>query len=319
MKDKQAIFEQAAEWAEIVDELTEQQQQELQLWLAADPAHQQAYEKCMAILHSQELSYALQSLPNQISKKTADKPRFLFTKKQLLGSCCLALLALCASIFTLKTSPEMVPIVAATPTDEHNQSQQIALPDGSVMTLAGETQLTFNQQQKVRNVILDKGESLFAVEHIADDQPFYVHAGEVRVQVTGTTFSVDKNDYSTQVIVVEGSVVVGANKQQVVLTAGQSVEVINGKIADKIIYPQAIQHHLQANWLDAQQMSLGAVIAKLDRKLTEQISLEDPSLMAMSVNGRFNLNQPKQTLKMLALASNLRLAEYPGHILIRRN
>ncbi|WP_440906198.1 FecR family protein [Catenovulum sp. SX2] len=319
MKNQQAIFEQAAEWAEIADELTEQQQQQLQLWLAADPAHQHAYDKCMAIWQSDELADALQSLPNQNTKKQADKASLTFTKKHLLGSCCFALFALCASIFTLKNSPEMAPIVAATPTDEHNQTQQINLPDGSVMTLAGETQLTFNQQKKVRSVTLNKGESLFAVEHIADDQPFYVHAGDVQVQVTGTTFSVDKNDYSTQIIVVEGSVVVSANKQQLVLTAGQSVEVIKGKMADKIIYPAAFNHHLQANWLDAQQMSLGAVIAKLDRKLTEQISLEDPNLMAMPINGRFNLNQPKQTLKMLALASNLRLAEYPGHILIRRN
>ena len=207
--------------------------------------NQQAYDKCMAIWQSKELADALQTLPNQTAKKQANKTSLTFTKKHLLASC-FALLVLCASIFTLKNTPEMAPIVAATPTDAHNQTQQINLQDGSVMTLAGETQLTFNQQQKVRSVTLNKGESLFAVEHIADDQPFYVHAGDVQVQVTGTTFSVDKNDYSTQIIVVEGSVVVSANKQRLVLTAGQSVEVIKGQMADKIIYPAAFNHHLQA-------------------------------------------------------------------------
>lgn len=63
----------------------------------------------------------------------------------------------------------------------------------------------------------------------------------------------------------------------------------------------------------------GFVLAKLDRQMSEQISLEDNALKSMLVTGRFNLNTPKQTLQMLALANKLRVSQYSGQIIIRNN
>ncbi|MCU4676672.1 FecR domain-containing protein [Catenovulum sp. 2E275] len=314
--DKLAIFEQAANWAEKATELTDAEKAELEIWLAQNTEHQQAYQKCLAVWQSENLTQALAE--NVYQPQSVKKANHKLKLTTAFGSLAIALLV---GYFSINQDVSQPKLVAQTQT---SQTQQLNLADGSQLKLAGETQLDFLYQPDLRKVELTKGESLFSVQHLTDHQPFIVAAGDTQIKVTGTKFSVDKNDYSTQVVVVEGSVLVSNHQQKIHLTAGQSIEIVDGKMGELIYLPQHYKHHLNtqdysADWLEAYQTSLGSVIAKLDRQITEQISLEESSLKTLPVTGRFNLKSPKQTLKMIALASNLRVSEYPGQIIIRRN
>lgn len=319
MIDRIAIFEQAANWAELSQSLSDEQQQQLRIWLDEAPEHRDAYQKCLKIWHSDELESVLEKEAEQLTV-SSKKP---INKWLWASAFCAVFLLITVNFLVLQSPTKPESIIAKTST---SQSRYLDLPDGSAMKVGPQSTLNYLFTEQLRKVELSQGESLFSVQHLSDNQPFIVEAGDTQVTVTGTEFSVDKSDFGTQVIVVHGSVHVAnqVDSTTVELTAGQSVEIIDGKMGEVKNLPKSFNHYLdldnpQSQWLDAYQMSLGSVLAKLDRQMSEKISLEDSTLKAMLVTGRFNLNTPKQTLQMLALANKLRVSQYSGQIIIRNN
>ena len=319
MTDRIAIFEQAANWAELSNSLSDEQQQQLAIWLDEAPEHRDAYQKCLKIWHSDELENMLEEQAEQLPV-SSKKP---MTKWLWASAFCSVFLLIAVNFLAIQSPAKPESIIAKTNT---SQSRYVDLPDGSAMKVGPQSTLSYLFTKQSRKVELSQGESLFSVQHLSDNQPFIVDAGDTRVTVTGTEFSVDKSDFGTQVIVVHGSVHVAnqVDNTTVELTAGQSVEIIDGKMGEVKLLPKSFNHYLdldntQPQWLDAYQMSLGSVLAKLDRQMSEQISLEDNALKSMLVTGRFDLNTPKQTLQMLALANKLRVSQYSEQIIIRNN
>ena len=319
MTDRIAIFEQAANWAELSNSLSDEQQQQLATWLDEAPEHRDAYQKCLKVWRSDELENMLEEQAEQLPV-SSKKP---MTKWLWASAFCSVFLLIAVNFLAIQSPAKPESIIAKTNT---SQSRYVDLPDGSAMKVGPQSTLSYLFTKQSRKVELSQGESLFSVQHLSDNQPFIVDAGDTRVTVTGTEFSVDKSDFGTQVIVVHGSVHVAnqLDNTTVELTAGQSVEIIDGKMGEVKLLPKSFNHYLdldniQPQWLDAYQMSLGSVLAKLDRQMSEQISLEDNALKSMLVTGRFDLNTPKQTLQMLALANKLRVSQYSEQIIIRNN
>lgn len=319
MIDKISIFEQAANWAELSNSLSDEQQQQLGTWLGEAPEHRDAYEKCLKIWRSNELENMLEEQAEQLPV-VSHKP---MTKWLWVSAFCSIFLLIAVNFLVLQSPSKPKSVIAKTST---SQSRYVDLPDGSAMKIGPQSSLSYLFTNHSRKVELSQGESLFSVQHLSDNKPFIVDAGDTQVTVTGTEFSVDKNDFGTQVIVVHGSVHVENQIENttVELTAGQSVEIIDGKMGEVKHLPKSFNHYLdtdnpQSQWLDAYQMSLGSVLAKLERHMNEKISLEDSTLKSMLVTGRFNLNTPEQTLQMLALANKLRVSQYSGQIIIRNN
>jgi transmembrane sensor len=319
MTDRIAIFEQAANWAELSSSLSDEQQQQLATWLDEAPEHRDAYQKCLKMWRSDELENMLEEQAEQLPV-SSKKP---MTKWLWASAFCSVFLLIAVNFLAIQSPAKPESIIAKTNT---SQSRYVDLPDGSAMKIGPQSTLNYLFTEQSRKVELSQGESLFSVQHLSDNQPFIVDAGDTQVTVTGTEFSVDKSDFGTQVIVVHGSVHVAnqLDNTSVELTAGQSVEIIDGKMGEVKHLPKSFSHYLdldnpQSQWLDAYQMSLGSVLAKLDRQMSEKISLEDSTLKSMLVTGRFNLNTPKQTLQMLALANKLRVSQYSEQIIIRNN
>lgn len=319
MTDRIAIFEQAANWAELSNSLSDEQQQQLSAWLDEAPEHRDAYQKCLKMWRSDELKSTLEEQAEQLTV-SCKKP---ITKWLWVSAFCSVFLLFAFNFLALQSPAKPEGIIAKTST---SQSRYIDLPDGSAMKVGPQSTLNYLFTKQLRKVELSQGESLFSVQHLSDNQLFIVDAGDAQITVTGTEFSVDKSDFGTQVIVVHGSVHVAnqVDSTTIGLTAGQSVEIIDGIMGEVKHLPKSFNHYLdidntQPQWLDAYQMSLGSVLAKLDRQMSEKISLEDNTLKSMLVTGRFNLNTPKQTLQMLALANRLRVSEYSGQMIIRNN
>lgn len=103
----------------------------------------------------------------------------------------------------------------------------IPLPDGTRVELNTSTRLRSEITDERRTVWLDKGEAYFDVAHDAA-HPFTIYAGDRKVTVLGTRFSVRRTGDQVQVTVVEGKVRVDALKASAatetpttVLTPGQ--------------------------------------------------------------------------------------------------
>ena len=69
------------------------------------------------------------------------------------------------------------------------ETQQITLPDGTVLTLDSQTRLDVAYYPQRREVTLRQGQAFFDVKHL-EDKPFVVLSGPSRVTVLGTRFSV---------------------------------------------------------------------------------------------------------------------------------
>ncbi len=80
------------------------------------------------------------------------------------------------------------PVEALTYTTDASQKRTVILPDGSLVTLNSNSEISYREKKEAREVELS-GEAYFAVKHDAD-RPFFVTAREVRVKVLGTSFNV---------------------------------------------------------------------------------------------------------------------------------
>lgn len=91
----------------------------------------------------------------------------------------------------------------------YGEQQTIELPDGSVVTLNGNSSLRFAadwEEADQREVWLE-GEAFFGVQHTRNHQKFIVHTPDrLAVEVLGTQFNVRNRRGSTQIVLQEGKV-----------------------------------------------------------------------------------------------------------------
>jgi ferric-dicitrate binding protein FerR (iron transport regulator) len=107
--------------------------------------------------------------------------------------------------------------------------QKISLPDGSVVTLNGNSVLKIKDdlnQAKDRVVTLE-GEAFFEIAKTKDRKSFRVSTGNgVSVEVLGTVFNVDARDgKSTEVFLQEGKIKISHGADQMILNPGELAQV----------------------------------------------------------------------------------------------
>lgn len=116
------------------------------------------------------------------------------------------------------------------------ESMIVELPDGSIITLAADSRLTYPESfdGDTRRVVLE-GECFASIAK-NPEKPFVLNTGEIDIVVTGTQFNVKshKGTSEVEVALVEGSVIVerkienSANeKKRISLVAGQMVKIDN--------------------------------------------------------------------------------------------
>ena len=104
----------------------------------------------------------------------------------------------------------------------------VTLPDGSSVTLAPRASLTFKEQDGKRLAALE-GQAFFDVKH--GENTFAVEAGNLKVEVLGTSFTVNaEQEGAESVAVATGRVRVTADSQAVTLTKGETAVHKNGKL-----------------------------------------------------------------------------------------
>lgn len=126
----------------------------------------------------------------------------------------LSVAALLALVFLIgMPTAEKEPLLTQTIRIPAGQRAQMDLPDGTVVWLNSQTELTYDADfgKKERKVYLD-GEAYFEVAH-NKDIPFFVSTEAIKVAVTGTKFDVHayKGSNSFTARLVEGSIDLYAN------------------------------------------------------------------------------------------------------------
>lgn len=136
-------------------------------------------------------------------------------------------------IYEIKEQSEATANSMNTISTANGESYQVLLPDGSLVILNAASSLTYSttlNRQTNRKVEL-KGEAYFEV---AKDKkhPFIIHSQEQTVEVLGTHFNINAytDEPDTKTTLVEGSVKITGNTEQVVIKPGEQASFKNNKI-----------------------------------------------------------------------------------------
>jgi TolA-binding protein len=152
----------------------------------------------------------------------ADARRTMRPRVWMLGSVgAMGVLAVAVAVFAL-TRPHLAPLQPASEFASADAARTAILSDGSTIELAAQSSLRLESEAPEQTrVQLRAGAATFEVARRPTRQ-FFVEAGDVRIRVVGTRFTVRHDALRTQVRVDRGIVEVSFADQKVQLVAGQT-------------------------------------------------------------------------------------------------
>ncbi len=208
--DDSAAGAAAAEWFALRDAgLSAEQEREFQHWLDSDPRHGPALARLDAAWSTfgrPARTGAADELFQELEIRATRRRR----RRMSAAVATLVVLFAVGSFWRVPrekmlatTIPQTAVILAPTRRE---------LPDGSVVLLKEGAQIAQSFSGASRRVELKHGEAIFEV---AKDplRPFVVSAGVVEVRAVGTAFAVEIADRAVEVLVTEGTVLVGAGER----------------------------------------------------------------------------------------------------------
>ena len=170
---------------------------------------------------------AWNKIENQLSESTTQRARTL-PLRQVFSIAASLLLLIGIGIFAYQ---QFVNAATAQFANNSTIENTVTLPDGSSVTLAPKASLTFKEQDGKRLAALE-GQAFFDVKH--GENTFAVEAGNLKVEVLGTSFTVNaEQEGAESVAVATGRVRVTADSQAVTLTKGETAVHKNGKLIAK--------------------------------------------------------------------------------------
>ncbi|WP_293457080.1 FecR domain-containing protein [Phenylobacterium sp.] len=303
-----AIDATAADWAARVDRgpLSEAEQAELDAWAAADPRRAGAYARARAVSAHFDRARALGDdfVPARHPEaRRRSRRRFLAGAGGLLAAGFAG-----AGVFALSRLNGRV-------ATHKGDVRRVALSDGSAVTLNTDTAVRQAYGDKVRRVVLIRGEALFDVAKDAA-RPFDVVAGPVRVRAVGTSFTVRiLPDDEVVVMVREGVVEVRrGDASPVRLAADRAVTVAASRPLAPVTLPAGGAERATAwrqGMLDLDGLTLAEAAGEYARYTDRRIRIADPAVAAMRVTGLFSMSDPDGFARAAALSLDLKVTSEP--------
>lgn len=291
------IEEQAAGWAAKVDRgLSASEHSDLDRWLGEDSRRLGAYGRIRAIALQTERVAALGPVHSPEEYGSVE-PRGISRRRLVAGGAAAAGLAAFGAFGWYQQSLGRFET-------RKGEARQLALDDGSVLTLNTETELAVKLRADRREVTLSHGEALFDVAR-DPSRPFLISVGNTHVRVLGTSFIVRAlPGRPVEVLVREG--VVEVRRADTVtppqrLTANMraiSPPAAEGPSAAMIVaaVPQGAVDRALA-WrdgdIDFEGETLGQAVREFARYSDTQISV-DPVFAQEEIAGVYQANNPVQ-------------------------
>jgi transmembrane sensor len=313
MHDEEAIpgdaIDQAAAWMFRIegDPADAALRAELAGWLAADPAHEQAWQLARrAWLLSGQVAPAFEA---KWSGQAAPWPRRrpgrrwpILQRKRLGAIRRFAAPSIAAALALAMLAPAMSVRLRSDFVTDTAETRKIRLDDGSEVVMGAQSAVARRFSAQQRGVELLRGEAWFDVAHDSHS-PFVISAGDMRVTVTGTAFDVAMTDRTLTVGLARGRVRVdrpGETSIRRDLHPGEQLEIDrrSGAAALSPVAPAAI-----AAWRDGrlavENASFADVVAALDRYYHGTILVNGATLKMRKVTGVFDLHDPVRALRAL--------------------
>lgn len=202
--------------------------------------------------------------------------------------------------------------------------QTLPLRDGSRVELSTDTRMRAAVTDDVREVWLDRGEAYFEVRHDAQ-RPFVVWAGERKVTVLGTKFSVRRDGDEVRVAVAEGRVRVEPTKVDAPMrpeVLGRGDIAVAKGVSTLVAAASVAQVENALSWrrgmLSFDQATLAEAAAEFNRYNATKLVLGDPGVAQIRIGGTFEAENADAFARLLGSAYGLRVEHHDGEIEISR-
>jgi transmembrane sensor len=205
----------------------------------------------------------------------------------------------------------------------------VPMTDGSKITLNTDSEVRVDLENPAeRRVELQKGEAFFEVAK-DPNRPFVVTVAKKRVIAVGTAFSVRRNGNDVRVAITEGRIRIedaGARSARrgvadggvSTLDAGSVARATNaGVLIQEKPIPE-IENDLswRAGYLIFRDMVLADAVAEFNRYNTRKIVIEDPTVAATRVSGKFRSTQFEAFVRLLEEGFPIRAHAVDDHIVL---
>lgn len=266
-------------------------------WLDADPLHRRAYEQAEGVilmLGGLGASLAAQPAARSIA------PQGLRWRVPALAAGGLLAACLAIAVFALPA-----PAYETRP----GETRQIALSDGSQVTLAPASRLQAASRWRPRTLALEHGEAFFVVAH-QSGRPFTVQAGDAMVRVVGTRFNVHHGaDQEVRVEVEQGVVQVSDRQEHraVTLRAGQTAVADARGLTVGVLSRPDLAGGWRQGRLAYEDAPLAEVVADLNRYGRRPLTIDSASTARLKVTAAFDIAQADRFVAELPRVLPVRL------------
>lgn len=316
------IDEQAASWMVRCTGrgLSAKEQQQLDLWLAADIRHQGAYLRALAINNA--LSHAmvqenLRPRPENLLALTPQpepqRTRLELRRLPRYGALAASLALVCGLLWHAVGNQDLM--------TAKGETRQFPLADTSLASLNSGSKIAVELSDSARRINLKQGEAWFQV---AKDKrkPFIVSAGAVRVKAVGTAFAVRRYPQGAEILVTEGVVEVWSNKggpKRLLLSQGERAfvpELASEMHASR--QPGEIARRLawRTGKLIFINQTLAEAVADFNRYSPRKLIIADPALHGITFIGQYAVDAPEVFAKDVCTYLNVPLQITADTILI---
>jgi transmembrane sensor len=205
-----------------------------------------------------------------------------------------------------------------------DKNETLTLPDQSVVLVRKGSTIIYPKSfdAKERRVQLT-GEAFFKVQH-NETQPFLVTTGNTEVKVLGTSFLVNSNSATDEVVVVTGKVNVTdkkSNQNHVTLTKGQ-----RAVLSNEHFYQEQVTDSNYIAWQTGQLVfnntALPKVLEDISHFYGTQIELAptlQPTAAAIQISVEFKDQPLEQALEEIRLITGFTLKKEKDKIVFYRN
>jgi transmembrane sensor len=205
--------------------------------------------------------------------------------------------------------------------------RNLALGDGSHITLNTDTSLRVSFDGRERRIDLDKGEAFFDV---AEDpgRPFIVAAGDQRIIVVGTEFSVRRDTGAVRVVVAEGKVRIeerqdasNENAAARLIAAGAVAHVSRTGVQIREDGDAAVENLLswRSGYVNFDNVPLAEAVAEFNRYRESKILIEDAAIAGLRIGGNFRSDNSEAFLAVLETGFSIEVQRRDGAIALKRH
>lgn len=291
-----------------------QDQMELDAWLGLDVANRVSFLRAEQAWQRTSRTVALK----RPMKETQAPPRSMHLASAKLAAAIGAVLLLGAGGFGYFSQPTYTPY--ETPVGGR---QILSLADGSQIELNTNSKVRIAKMENTRRVIVDRGDVYFDVRHDVR-HPFVVTVHGRTLVDLGTKFLVRERPESLEVSLLEGKLRLDAPNGG----KGRATIMAPGEVAvatEQTTSVTKTAHSAFATELSWRQgvlifhhTPLAEAVAEFNRYTTRKITIANPVVARLEINGKFRTNDIAMFADVTADVLGLKADKHDDHIVIGR-